>query len=84
MAALEGGEAAAAADRTAFLTRALEELDAWARREELEEDVLFGLLDRVEVGQGSYAGAGRAREKRQRVELFFRFQVPEAEREVLL
>ena len=84
LAALEGGEAAAAADRTAFLTRALEELDAWARREELEEDVLFGLLDRVEVGQGSYAGAGRAREKRQRVELFFRFQVPEAEREVLL
>ena len=67
------------AARAAFLAEALEELERWRGLEEPEEDLLFGLLDRIEVGQGRWQG----REKEQRVELRFRFPVPEGEREVL-
>lgn len=73
-----------AEDRDTFLERALEELETWSQREEWEEDVLFALLERIEVGQGCYVGTGQSREKQQEVKMFFRFQVLEGQREVFL
>lgn len=84
LASLEKGKTENASARSAFLSRALAELENWGRAEEVENGLLFGLLNRIEVGQGRYIEAAGGLEKRQTVELFFRFQIPEGQREILL
>lgn len=84
LASLEKGKTENASARSAFLSRALAELENWGRAEEVENGLLFGLLNRIEVGQGRYIEAAGGLEKRQTVELFFRFQIPEGQREILM
>ena len=48
---------------------------------ELTPDMLFKLIDRIEIAQGHYEKTAQGRVKRQSVKIFYRFKTEDAERE---
>lgn len=53
-------------------------LREWTAPTQLTQELLYHLIDRIEIGQGSYQKTGRGKEKKQSVKIFFRFSgVPE-------
>jgi len=60
------------------LSRLLDEIINMA---ELTPDMLFKLIDHIEIAQGHYEQTAQGRIKRQRVKIFYRFKTEAAERE---
>ena len=56
-------------------------LDEIINMAELTPDMLFKLIDRIEIAQGYYEQTAQGRIKRQRVKIFYRFKTEDAERE---
>lgn len=50
---------------------------------ELTPDMLFRLIDRIEIAQGHYEQTAQGRVKRQTVKIFYRFKTEAAEREYI-
>ena len=68
-------EAAVSREKTGRL------LDEIINMAELTPDMLFKLIDRIEIAQGYYEQTAQGRIKRQRVKIFYRFKTEDAERE---
>ena len=68
-------EAAVSREKTGRL------LDEIINMAELTPDMLFKLIDRIEIAQGHYEQTAQGRIKRQRVKIFYRFKTEDAERE---
>ena len=56
-------------------------LDEIINMAELTPNVLFRLIDHIEITQGHYEQTAQGRIKRQRVKIFYRFKTEDAERE---
>lgn len=68
-------EAAVSREKTGRL------LDEIINMAELTPDMLFKLIDRIEIAQGYYEQTAQGRIKRQSVKIFYRFKTEDAERE---
>ena len=68
-------EAAVSREKTGRL------LDEIINMAELTPDMLFKLIDRIEIAQGYYEQTAQGRIKRQSVKIFYRFKTETAERE---
>ena len=56
-------------------------LDEIINMAELTPDMLFKLIDRIEIAQGYYEQTAQGRIKRQSMKIFYRFKTEYAERE---
>ena len=81
--ALEARMGAIQAEREAAVSREKTGrlLDEIINMAELTPDMLFKLIDRIEIAQGYYEQTAQGRIKRQSVKIFYRFKTETAERE---
>ena len=70
-----GQEAAVSREKIEILLDGLTDIN------ELTPDILFRLIDRIEIAQGHYEQTAQGRIKRQTVKIFYRFKTEAAERE---